>query len=380
VVTYLWRCGCTSRAFNYGRGSHFRDVVKKRGDTVEENDNGFLSFFLFSDFLFLYPPPSTFTPASPTQVDLALVSCGMAPEICTPVSARFYIRRRYGVATRELGKGSFGSVMEHRTFDGRVFAIKNGLDNSKETVETMLREFVFVLSLQPHQHVVKVFDLVKGPRSVHLCMESCTTTLWKLLRQNRHSVRNKLDRETRLCYWGQLLAGIEHLHQVGVAHRDLKMDNLLITEGGVLKIADFGSSTASVYCHGLVGSETLTAPECFTSVKYASLPVDVWAAGMILVYLLMDKFPWQSARSTDSHYYKYITPESASRKFVLPWVGSSEVENNGEVFNILSTMLDPAPSTRISVEQLVKCLEVQNIQMCSDENMVLSHDHRAQPT
>ena len=44
-------------------------------------------------------------------------------------------------------------------------------------------------------------------------------------------------------YFNQLIAGLEYLHQRGVAHRDIKPENLLLTEDDVLKISDFGMAT-----------------------------------------------------------------------------------------------------------------------------------------
>ena len=52
----------------------------------------------------------------------------------------------------------------------------------------------------------------------------------------------KLPERTAILYLRQILAGIVYLHEMGVIHRDIKPDNILITSQGQIKVSDFGSS------------------------------------------------------------------------------------------------------------------------------------------
>ncbi|XP_024976984.1 probable serine/threonine-protein kinase At1g54610 isoform X2 [Cynara cardunculus var. scolymus] len=102
----------------------------------------------------------------------------------------------------------------------------------------------------------------------------------------------KLDKVK--CYMKQLLSGLEHCHENGVLHRDIKGSNLLIDNDGILKIADFGLASFFNPQHKQpMTSRVVTLwyrpPELLLGATYYGVGVDLWSAGCILAELLAGK-------------------------------------------------------------------------------------------
>ncbi|KAG6701576.1 hypothetical protein I3842_08G172200 [Carya illinoinensis] len=96
------------------------------------------------------------------------------------------------------------------------------------------------------------------------------------------------------CYVHQLLSGLEHCHNHGVLHRDIKGSNLLIDNGGILKIADFGLASIFDPNHKRpMTSRVVTLwyrpPELLLGATDYGVGIDLWSAGCILAELLAGK-------------------------------------------------------------------------------------------
>ena len=87
----------------------------------------------------------------------------------------------------------------------------------------------------------------------------------------------------------EVLKGLEYLHSLGIAHRDLKPDNILISfqdSTPVVKLIDFGfatnASTSNIHC----GTPNFMAPELFKKQTYSPIKADIWAFGVMFYYLI----------------------------------------------------------------------------------------------
>ena len=98
-------------------------------------------------------------------------------------------------------------------------------------------------------------------------------------------------------YFAKLIDALDFMHANNVVHRDLKLETLLLSEKGDLKIADFGLSTTveSTYGDGVmhtrVGTERYMPPEMLEKNAYIGICADLFAAGIILYVMVLGNMP-----------------------------------------------------------------------------------------
>ncbi|KAK4477934.1 hypothetical protein RD792_017199 [Penstemon davidsonii] len=155
----------------------------------------------------------------------------------------------------------------------------------------MARE-ILILRRLDHPNVVKLQGLVtsKMPCSLYLVFDYMVHDLAGLA----SSPGIKFTEPQVKCYMHQLLSGLEHCHNRHVLHRDIKGSDLLIDDGGVLKIADFGlASTFDPNNKQPMTSRVVTLryrpPELLLGATDYGVGVDLWSAGCILAEL----FAWK---------------------------------------------------------------------------------------
>jgi serine/threonine-protein kinase CHEK1 len=190
------------------------------------------------------------------------------------------------------------------------------------------------------------------------------------------SVVNKgsaLSDETCKPLFRQLLQGIAFMHSCGVAHLDIKPENLLMTNSTQVKIADFGMAQWARKGSSLIGSYGTTMystptrigslisyffllhvvrymnPEAYNGLVYRPFLADVWSAGAVLFLLL-----------TNSHLCE--TPEMTNPRFQCVWAGKHGLEHllkalkcqlSPSAVDLLSKMLCPE-ATRWSATKLLE--------------------------
>ena len=110
----------------------------------------------------------------------------------------------------------------------------------------------------------------------------------------------KMCRPEIYCVFRQLCDGVEYLHEMGLAHRDLKLDNCVMTPDNIVKLIDFGTATVFHYpgkahtpATGVVGSDPYLAPEVLTSPSYDPRKTDVWSVAIIFMCMILRRFPWK---------------------------------------------------------------------------------------
>jgi serine/threonine protein kinase len=153
----------------------------------------------------------------------------------------------------------------------------------------------------------------------------------------------------------QLIQGLEATHNAGITHRDLKTENLLLSNDWTLKISDFGFATLLNGKKGdgvlttILGTVAYAAPEILRKKPYIGSYVDIFSAGVILFVLVTGKLPFSKATLSDP-YYKYIILND----YETFW--NSIILNIGfvteEFKNLVNCMLAYDPTQRPSISEI----------------------------
>lgn len=150
-----------------------------------------------------------------------------------------------------LGKGSFGTVYEGITADGKIMAVKVQeipLDEDAEETKALEREINLMRSLK-HKNIVtyygcqtKINEEKGGTKQIEIYLELCHGGSLAQLRKKFERAKERFAISLVRAYTTQILEGLAYLHDRNVMHRDLKSDNVLISALGEAKLADFGCS------------------------------------------------------------------------------------------------------------------------------------------
>ncbi|KAF3021975.1 serine/threonine protein kinase [Neopestalotiopsis sp. 37M] len=250
------------------------------------------------------------------------------PSYQMPFADDHGLSSKYGKIGRVLGSGAGGSVkLMRRHEDNTVFAVKefrprHTYETEKEYVKKLTAEFCIGSALH-HGNVIETLDIVSEKGKWYEVMEYAPYDLFAIV------MTGKMSKAEVACCFLQILNGVTYLHSMGLAHRDLKLDNVVVSEHGIMKIIDFGSAHVFKYpfegglvlASGIVGSDPYLAPEVYDERKYDPQAVDIWSLAIIFCCMSLRRFPWKVPRLTDNSYKLFAaepTPGHDPKKLILP--------------------------------------------------------------
>ncbi|XP_039952077.1 sucrose non-fermenting protein kinase 1 [Bactrocera tryoni] len=159
----------------------------------------------------------------------------------------------------------------------------------------MLSSEIATLECVHHPNILRLFEVVETLGRVYLVTE------W--IRGGElynHITQGGPLREIHAApLFKQLLLAVKHMHSLGFVHRDIKAENVLLLSEDRLKLADFGFSTqlingANQKLDTFCGSPPYAAPELFSDDHYVGAPVDVWALGILLYFMVVGNMPFRA--------------------------------------------------------------------------------------
>lgn len=194
-----------------------------------------------------------------------------------------------------IGSGGFGTVyLAEDTWIDKKVALKvphkQGVDFGD-----LLREPRLLASLN-HPNIVTILTAEKQENIFFIVMEFVPgETLETIITRE-----GALDVARALDYTCQICNAVDHAHRQNVLHRDLRPSNVLVTENGMLKVADFGTSRfLEIAAHGttVIGSPPYMAPEQFHG--KAVFASDIYSLGVTMYQMLTGMLPYDTPSPAD---------------------------------------------------------------------------------
>ncbi|RLN73234.1 hypothetical protein BBJ28_00024474 [Nothophytophthora sp. Chile5] len=188
-----------------------------------------------------------------------------------------------------IADGSFGAVF-HGKWLGTDVVVKQVLtdQSDRENRKQVVQEANLWFKLN-HDNLIKLYGACHEGQPFFVCERAIHGTMV--------SLANGSSREGIWWMIYQAAQGLQHLHECGIVHADLKGNNILVCEGYVAKLADFGLSAVadrtglSAAGEGALGAFRWKAPECLLGAP-PTFASDMYAFGMCVIETLTGVYPW----------------------------------------------------------------------------------------
>ncbi|KZM18382.1 ATP binding [Ascochyta rabiei] len=319
-----------------------------------------------------------------------------------------------GKRGKVLGKGATAEVRimarrgvskDEQLVAVKIFRERNPEETEEDYIMKIKSEYSIAQSLH-HPNIVETLRLCTNRGHWNHVMEYCSHgEIYSLVERKLFAggVEGFYSREDRLCFFKQLLRGVDYLHSHGIAHRDIKLENLLLDKNGHLKISDFG--VAEVFsgehpglrasggqCGKNMGAVRLSAPGICGSLPYIApevlakrgsydpRPLDIWSCAIVYITMTFGGCPWQAAKTEFEYYARFKRGWEqwlANHPDGELFEGPDGYPKCGKLFNMIEgpairhlilRMLHPMPDKRITIHEVLNTSVIRNVDCCCPEN------------
>ncbi|RLN73832.1 hypothetical protein BBJ28_00012913 [Nothophytophthora sp. Chile5] len=283
------------------------------------------------------------------------------------------------VIQRRLAPALFGDVLlcQHQP-TGDLVAVKRvllsaanaqlTLASNKKVRENVALERALCHQLNRvggHANVLKLRDEIEFDGYLYMVSDYCARgELYELVSSAEDG---KLPLPTIKKYVRQISSGVQFLHANGFAHRDLSLENVLVTASDECQVCDFGLAAATAKpTRETVGKLFYMAPEVLAGVQYDATKADVWSLGVMLFIMLIGAPPVETASSTDARFR--LIASKGVRKLIDRWGLTDELPP--AAIDLLAAMLEVDSTQRISMSTVVSHSFLQSSSVIAPQQVV----------
>lgn len=273
-----------------------------------------------------------------------------------------FIKHKEDKCIKKLGDGSIGSVQLYEQSDGTYYTVKK-LKRTKhnaymfeedETITNYLNnEYNIGTLLNDHPYIRQTLGCNSISNELYLEYIAGIDFFDYIF-----EMKNKDDKlDHYFYYYKQCIEGLSYMHDKGIAHMDIKLENLIIdVPTKTLKIIDLGvarffkKDQYFIDHIGMYGTTAYMAPEQFTQ-RYNPDKVDIWSCGILFYELVYFSTPWDVARKKDDNYSDYYYFFTTYDK-LLPKLFSQKKYNE-----LFYKTLHPNPNNRCTMSHILRLIE-----------------------
>ena len=206
-----------------------------------------------------------------------------------------------------LGDGMFGNVklaQDKKTKEKVAIKVleKKKIKDDEDKYHVKIE--IEILKKISHLNVIKTKKILEDSENIYIIMEYCEKgELFDRIVEEIY-----LANDEAACYFYQLINGLDYIHQKGIVHRDLKLENILLNKNNIVKIIDFGLSNfydSNKLLSTPCGSPSYASPDILSGEKYDGIMIDIWSTGIILYAMLCGHLPFDD-ENNENLYQKIL--------------------------------------------------------------------------
>ncbi|KAK5645017.1 hypothetical protein RI129_006317 [Pyrocoelia pectoralis] len=283
---------------------------------------------------------------------------------------------------KKIGEGAYSKVcVALFTHNGVRTKIACKIINKKNVHSDLMKKFlpreISIISMIDHPNIINILNILEINKVVYMFMEHCKNgDLLEYIRTH-----GELSERRTKHFFRQTVDAVQYLHNQNIAHRDLKCENIFLTQNNTVKLGDFGFARKSIddntgkkllsntYC----GSAAYAAPEVLQGIPYDPKMYDVWSTGCILFIMLFASMPYD-----DSNVRQML--KNQREKSACLTVRCTFDDVSPSLIDLFNNILEPDASKRYTITEIASskwlqelycnsCIHVLSSLACNDKKL-----------